>query len=136
MKNSLTVIAINLVLAVVLAMIISAPVEGDCSSGIKAVHLDKTAKAFVDDETIEINDTNGLQVKAISGFYAPSSVSGTNDSNGSCTLPNGLQMRWGKVELTGTGGTVSWSALDLPDFSNACFHKQRNCSCCRNRDSG
>jgi len=39
------------------------PVGGTCDSGINKNHLDKTAKAFVDNDTLEINDANGVQVK-------------------------------------------------------------------------
>jgi hypothetical protein len=38
-------------------------VEGDCANGIKKEHLDETPGAFVDDNTIEIDATNGLQLK-------------------------------------------------------------------------
>jgi len=39
--------------------------DGDCSIGITKDHLDTTTGEFVDNVTIEINDTNGLTVKAI-----------------------------------------------------------------------
>ena len=64
MRTKLTILAL-LAVAVVFVSMVSLPAEGDCTAGIKKEHLDKTAKAFVDSETIEINDTNGLQVKAI-----------------------------------------------------------------------
>lgn len=63
MKSKLTILAI-FTAAVVLVSAISSSVEGDCNAGIKKVHLDTTPGEFVDDETIEIDDTNGLQVKA------------------------------------------------------------------------
>ena len=52
MKSKMAVLTLLAVVLIVLGTISS--VDGDCSAGIKAVHLDPTAGAFVDDTTIEI----------------------------------------------------------------------------------
>jgi len=41
------------------------PAGSTCSTGINKTHLDPAPGAFVDNQTIEINSTNGLQVKPI-----------------------------------------------------------------------
>ena len=62
MRSKLTILAL-LAFAAVFVAIVSPPAGGDCDSGIKAVHLDPDPNDFCDDVTIEISDTNGLQVK-------------------------------------------------------------------------
>ncbi len=58
-------IILNLVvLAGICIVFFSTQVSGTCDSGINKNHLDKTAKAFVDNTTLEINDANGIQIKA------------------------------------------------------------------------
>jgi len=64
MRCKLTVLVL-LTLVIVSVSIVSQPVDADCDSGIKAVHLDPTPKEFVDDETIEIDGTNGLQITSL-----------------------------------------------------------------------
>lgn len=61
MKGRLVILSLLVVALSVIGAISS--VQGDCDSGIRKEHLDTTAKAFVDDDTIEIDDVNGLQVK-------------------------------------------------------------------------
>ena len=62
MRCRLTIIAL-LVLAGIAVVIVSSPASGDADPGIKKQHLDPTPGDFVDDVTIEIDDTHGLQVK-------------------------------------------------------------------------
>ena len=83
MRCRLTILAL-LVLAGAVVVVICPPVGGDADPGIKKEHLDPTPGDLVDDVTIEIDDSNGLQVKAIPAdsvlpSNSPSSVKCTND---------------------------------------------------------
>ena len=64
MRIRLAILALVVAIGVLVA-VFSQPAGGDCTAGIKKGHLDTAPKEFVDDETIEIDDTNGLQVKAL-----------------------------------------------------------------------
>jgi len=62
MRCRLTIIAL-LVLTGIAVVFVCSPASGDADPGIKKEHLDSTPSDFVDDVTIEIDDTNGLTVK-------------------------------------------------------------------------
>jgi len=62
MRCRLTIVAL-LVLACIAVVLVCPPASGDAAPGIKKEHLDPTPGDFVDDVTIEIDDTNGLTVK-------------------------------------------------------------------------
>jgi hypothetical protein len=64
MRIRLAILGFVAAIGVVVA-VFTQPAGGDCTAGIKKGHLDTTPGAFVDDETIEIDATNGLQVKAL-----------------------------------------------------------------------
>ncbi len=56
-----------------------------------------------------------------SANYSPTSQTGADDSNGEITLPNGLEMKWGKKTMGANTGTFDYTDEGLSDFSNACF---------------
>jgi len=80
---------------------------GDADNGIQAGHLKTTAKAFCDDETLEIDETNGLQVKT-GAFGQSAQASGTNDistSSGSyVNMGSGADAM--NIVMTTSGGPV------------------------------
>ncbi len=119
-------IILNLVvLAGICIVFFSTQVSGTCDSGINKNHLDKTARAFVDNETLEINDANGVQIKPAyingkvgSGNVSPSTYAGEQN----VTLPNGLILKFGKTtNPTGNhiGGIMSTTVNFGTAFPNA-----------------
>jgi len=72
----------------------------------------QSVKAYVDNQ---IDATVG------SGTTSPLAMTGSNDSIGEITLPNGFIMKWGKKTITGTDGTITFTTEGLSAFPNACF---------------
>ena len=62
MRTRWIILVVSIVGLAVVSMY-SRRAEGDCAGGIKKEHLDDTPGAFVDDDTIEIDSSNGLQLK-------------------------------------------------------------------------
>ena len=74
------------------------------TSGAPTADADLANKKYVDDNVGSAN-------------YTPAVMTGSNDSIGSVTFPNGLIMKWGKINRSGTDTTVTFAAA----FPNACF---------------
>ena len=119
MRNRI-VILISLVVMIGIVVAISLPAGGTCSTGINKTHLDPAPGAFVDNTTIEINSTNGLQIKPAyinekvgSGSINPSTYAGQQ----SVTFPNGLIMKFGNEPVSATETTVTF----ISAFPNSCL---------------
>jgi hypothetical protein len=63
-------------------------------------------------------------VRALGGFD-PDAMSGSSDSEGTCTLPNGLILKWGKKTLTGAS-EADFLVTFATAFPNACFQAYAN----------
>ena len=53
--------------------------------------------------------------------WSPTTQTGANESNGEITLPNGLQMKWGDLAVSGQKDTGWVADFSLTAFTNTCF---------------